>query len=168
LSAGGTWKGWSVCPALLAPEADQIKPRSVSPPGADAIANWIADELQLGGACVVLDLEPIVGIHIAARLNQRWLANVVLVLPRWPYVDAVLPVDGLLQALITQSGRLVAEATLSNVVFVVDAQRSLLLKRRSKTETRADNRYRLTSADLPNLAALRARNMRRVLKITST
>jgi len=168
LAAGGTWKGWSVCPALLAAEADDIQPTPVSPPGADTIANAVADELQLGGDCVVLDLEPIVGIHVAASLNQRRLANVVLVLPRWPYVHGVLPVDGLLEALISQAARLVGEVGLPNVAFVVDAQRSLLLRHRSQTDTRADNRYRLAVGDLPDLAALRKRNIRRVLKISST
>jgi hypothetical protein len=168
LSAGGAWKGWSVCPALLAPEADDIRPRSVVASGTNLIVDALAGQLTIGGTCVLLDMEPTVGIHVAARLNQMRLANVVLVLPRWPYIQGVLPVDGLLQALISQSARLVAEDRLPNVVFVVDAQRSIHLQRKSKTEARADNRYRLNASDLPNLAVLRARNVHRILKISST
>ena len=51
----------------------------------------------------------------------------VLVLPRWPYMQGVLPVDGLLHALISQSGRLSTEPKLANVVFVVDAERTAAL-----------------------------------------
>jgi hypothetical protein len=38
---------------------------------------------------------------------------------------------------------------------------------RPRDDDRADNRYRLTVADLPNLAALRARAIRRVVKVTA-
>jgi hypothetical protein len=168
LAAGGTWKGWSVCPALLAAEADAIEPRRVVASGTDVIADALVSQLATHGTCVLLDMEPSMGIHVAARLNQLRLANVVLVLPRWPYMQGVLPVDGLLHALISQAGRLSTEVKMANVVFVVDAQRSNVVERRSKTDPRADNRYRLASSDLPNLAALRARNIQRVLKISST
>jgi hypothetical protein len=121
----------------------------------------------MGGTFVLLDLEPVVGIHVAARLNQLRLANAVLVLPRWPYQDAILPVEGLLHALITQSGQLPPEERMPNAVFVVDAGRSKPVRGRSKSDHCADNRYRLSVSDLPNLAALRKHGIRRVVHISS-
>jgi hypothetical protein len=156
-----------VCPALLAPDADQIEPRPVSPLGVDAITDGLVSQLAMGGTFVLLDLEPVVGIHVAARLNQLRLANAVLVLPRWPYQDAILPVEGLLHALITQSGQLPPEERMPNAVFVVDAGRSKPVRGRSKSDHRADNRYRLSVSDLPNLAALRKHGIRRVVHISS-
>jgi hypothetical protein len=168
LAAGGIWKGWSVCPALLAPEADDIQLRHVVAPETDPIADALVSQLAAGGTCVLLDIQPTVGIRVAARLNQLRVANVVLVLPRWPYAQGVLRVDGVLDALITQAGRLSTDEKMANVVFVVDAERTKDLRGRAKNDHRADNRYRLTTPDLPNLAALRARNLHRILKISSS
>jgi hypothetical protein len=95
------------------------------------------------------------------------LANVVLVLPRWPYRRAVLPVDALLHGLISQTRRLIHNASLPNVAFVLDAERTLPLADRPEDDDRADNRYRLGVSDLPDLAALRQRGIRRVLKLSA-
>ncbi len=107
------------------------------------------------------------GVHVAARLNQLRLANAVLLLPRWPYAEAILPVDSLLDSLVGLSLRLVAE-DLPNVVFVLDAERTRAVPHRPHKDERADNRYRLTVADLPNLAALRGRGIRRIVKISNS
>jgi hypothetical protein len=139
----------------------------VSPPVVDAIADGLVSQLTTGGTFVLLDIDPVAGIHVAARLNLLRLANAVLVLPRWPYEHGVLPVDGLLHALITQSGQLAQEEPMPNVVFVLDAARSKPLLERSKSDRRADNRYRLSLSDLPNLAALRERGIRRVVRLSS-
>jgi hypothetical protein len=53
-----------------------------------------------------------------------------------------------------------------NVVFVLDRHRGDALPDRSPDDPRADNRYRLSLADLPDLQALRARGVRHVLKVT--
>ena len=78
----------------------------------------------------------------------------------------MLPVDGLLHGLVSLSTRLCAE-DLPNVAFVLDAERSLAVPHRPSHDDRADNRYRLTVADLPNLAALRARGVHKVVKVTA-
>jgi hypothetical protein len=165
-ACAGQWKGWSVCPTLLAPEIAEVVPRVVRRPVARTLATSLAESLQKGGVLVVLDLEPILGVHVAALLNHWQLANGVLVLPRWPYRQAVLPVDGLIYALVQQTRGLSDDEQLPNVVFVLDAHRSRPAQQRSASDARADNRYRLFAGDLPNLAALRARGIREVRKVT--
>jgi hypothetical protein len=168
-AAAGPWQGWSVCPSLLAPEATHIAPvaaRAVRPT-AKRLADYLAGSMREGeGILALLDLEPVLGVHVAAQLNQWHLANAVLVLPRWPYRQAILPVDGLLHALVTLATRLSTEARLPNVVFVCDASRSRPVPNRPTPDARADNRYRLLVSDLPNLATLRAHGIRRIEKIS--
>jgi hypothetical protein len=155
-----------VCPALVAPEAADIILRASPRPVADDIAARLTSSLDQSGTAIVLDVEPILGIHIAARLNQRRLANAVLLLPRWPYQHAILPVDGLLDSLVGRATGL-TDGEWTNVAFVLDAERNRALVRRTRHDERADNRYRLTAADLPNLAALRARGITRVVKLST-
>jgi hypothetical protein len=88
-------------------------------------------------------------------------------LPRWPYLQAILPVDGLVHALVAQTRRLTNDEHLPNVAFVLDAERTRAVARRSASDARADNRYRLLASDLPNLASLRAHGIREVLKLSS-
>jgi hypothetical protein len=173
-AAAGPWLGWSVCPSLLAPEADTIRPVAEQQvqATAKARASRLADQLaaalgENGGVLVLLDLEPVLGVHVAARLNHARVANAVLVLPRWPYRQAILPVDGLLHALVTQARQLSEETQLPNVVFVCDAARARPINNRPISDQRADNRYRLLASDLPNLAALRTRGIRRIEKISA-
>jgi hypothetical protein len=164
-AAAGAWKGWSVCPALLAPEAAAIPPRAMDRPEADDVVAGLTRTMQAGGTALILDLEPILGISVAARLNQLGLANAVLVLPRWPYQQAILPVDGLLYALTNQARRL-RSGNLTNVAFVLDAERTRAVPGRPRQDERVDNRYRLTAADLPNLAAIRTRGISNVVKLS--
>jgi hypothetical protein len=166
-ACAGPWKLWSTCPALLAPGLDQVTPRRVERPSARELATNLAGSLQHGGVLVVLDLEPILGVHIAALLNEWRVANAVVLVPRWPYRQAILPVDGLVHALVGQARRLTREEHLPNVAFVLDAERSRLVARRSASDQRADNRYRLGASDLPNLAALRAHGIREVRKVST-
>ncbi|MGI9146370.1 MAG: hypothetical protein ACR2IK_07475 [Chloroflexota bacterium] len=154
-----------MCPTLVAPEIEAVTPRAVRSPAARALAASLAGSLRHGGVLVVLDLEPILGVHIAALLNEWQVANGVLLLPRWPYHQAILPVDGLVHALVGQAGRLTRELVLPNVAFVLDADRTRPVSKRSLNDQRADNRYQLSPADLPNLAALRAHGIREVLKV---
>jgi hypothetical protein len=165
-AAAGPWKGWSICPALLAPEGDDVTPRVARRPTAGAIAISLAKELTEGGVVVVLELEPILGVRVAARLNQQRLANAVLVLPRWPYVEAILPVDQLVDTLVRSARHLAPEGHLPNVAFVLDTERMRAVPHRSAGDGRADNRYRLSVADLPDLRTLRRRGIRKVLKLS--
>ncbi len=155
-----------MCPALLAPEAADITLRTSAPPAADRIAASLASTLEQSGTALILDLEPVLAVHIAARLNQLRLANAVLLLPRWPYRQAILPVDGLLHGLVSQAA-LLTHGEMQHVAFVLDAERTRAIPHRAGQDERADNRYRLTVGDLPNLTALRARGIRRVVKLSA-
>jgi hypothetical protein len=170
-TAAGPWQGWSVCPALLAPgiEDVDVPRRSARDPAAAHLANALGPSLDQGGVVVLLDLEPVLGVHVAAALQQRRQANAVLVLPRWPYAEAVLPVDTLVGELVSRSKQLAPSAeSLPNVSFVLDAERQRPVPHRSASDSRADNRYRLSVSDLPSLAALRAHGIRRVVKLSTT
>jgi hypothetical protein len=102
---------------------------------------------------------------VAAQLNRRHIAHAVLVLPRWPYAEAILPVERLIANLVHQSQKLGGRADLPNVAFVLDAQRNRPVPHRPSTDPRTDNRYRLSAGDLPDLAALRRARLHRVLKL---
>jgi hypothetical protein len=113
---------------------------------------------------MLLDLEPTLGVRLAAEISQRRLAHVVVVLPRWPHALAVLPSEALVAALLQTATQLNA-AELTNVVFVLDAERQRSVTRPAN-DARIDNRYALSPNDLPNLATLRAAGIRRVMKVT--
>jgi hypothetical protein len=163
-AAAGAWRGWSTCLPLQAPDIDGVTSRpSTSPPAAETLVTHLIESLANDPTLFLVDLDPLLGVHVAAALNRRHLAHAVLVLPRWPYRDAVLPVDNLLHALITQSRRLTPTA-LPHVVFVLDADRQRSI-RRSSRDGRADNRYRLSASDLPPLAALRRAGIQRLVKV---
>jgi len=114
---------------------------------------------------VVIDLDPVVGAHLAADLSARGLADVVLVLPRWPHADAVLPTEELTRALVDESKRLGPCKPARHVVFVLDGERTRSI-RRTAGDPRVDNRYDLAVGDLPNLRQLRAAGIQRVVKLT--
>ena len=166
-AAAGSWQGWSVCPTLCAPGLKGVRPRHEERPHAQRLADALAQQMENGRAAAVLDIDPLLGIAVGAALNRRGIANVVLLIARWPYAQAVLPVDGLVDALITESRSLTRDRELPNVVFVLDAERSKNIPSRSASDPRADNRYRLSASDLPPLAALRARGIGRVIKISA-
>jgi hypothetical protein len=162
LAAAGPWRGFSSCPTLLSPELEHITPRTPSTQRADALAARLAPTLSRPGVLCVLDVDPIVGVQVAARLAH--VAYPVLVLPRWPYADAVLPVDGLLGALFDESQRLPPSPASASVVFVLDGERGSLTTR-ARVDRRADNRHTLPIFDLPTLATLRIRGIQRVVKV---
>jgi hypothetical protein len=132
----------------------------------EALSNQLEASLPAeGGTAIIADLDPVLGVHVAARLSERGLAYAVLVLPRWPCDDAILPTDEVVAALIVASRQL-KSAVASNVVFVLDAERKRSIRNRPKSDPRADNRYDLALADLPNLKTLRDAGIQRVLKLS--
>jgi hypothetical protein len=165
-TAAGPWQGWSICPLLASPELEALP--DCPPPNAtaaDRLAQAMLPLLEPGGALCLLDLAPELGVQTAARLADR--AYPVLVLPRWPYAEAVLPVDALAAALVFEARRLPRQrAPLPNVLIVVDGERMRPLPGRPGTDRRADNRHVLGASELPNLATLRARGIQRVHRIT--
>jgi hypothetical protein len=169
LAAAGPWRGWMVCPLLCVPELERVVSHARRKPGA---ARALYDELRVafgegGGTAVVLDLEPHVGVQLAARINRERIAYPVLILPRWPYAEAILPFDRLLDSLTAGARLLTGPAErLANVVFVLDAQRNTPLRGRPTRDRRADNRFRLSNGDLPSLGDLRAGGIRHVVRVT--
>lgn len=123
----------------------------------------LASILAVDGTAVVLDLEARLGLRLAVAVNRQSLAHVVVVLPRWPHADAILPIDELLGTLI-EASREVRAVNASNVVFVLDGERQQSVARPA-ADSRVDNRYSLAAADLPNLATLRAAGIQRVVKV---
>jgi len=125
----------------------------------------VASALASGSTALVLDLEPVVGVHIAADLSARRLADVVLVLPRWPHAEAILPTGELVGALVAAARRLRSRAaTPPHVVFVLDGVRAGTVRRRMG-DPRVDNRYDLAVGDLPTLQQLRDRGIGRIVKV---
>jgi hypothetical protein len=166
--AAGPWRGWSVCPTLLSPELLALDPPPARrSPGARRLAIALGPVLESGNTLCLIDLVPESGVQVAARLAS--VAHPVLLLPRWPYARAVLPVDGLLATLLAESRRLPRSfERRSNVVFVVDGERARALPGRPVGDPRADNRHYLSAFDLPDLRTLRQRGIERIVRIMSS
>jgi len=163
-AAAGPWQGWTICPALLSPEIETLALPLLDHHESTSSAP-IARLLEPGATLCLLDLEPELGVELAAGLAH--LAHPVLVLPRWPYAEAVLPVDRLLATLVDASRRLPRHPQRhDNVVFVLDNQRAQPVPARSSTDPRADNRYHLATFDLPDLRTLRQRGIRHIQHIS--
>src|SRR5215510_14477654 len=159
--AAGAWSGFSICPTLLSPTLEEL-PTGQRSLAHDALrlANAILPLLQPGDALCLLDLDPTLGVQTAALLAEH--AHPVLVLPGWPYAAAVLACDTLAVALVAAARTLPrVEKRLPNVVFVLDGQRSQTIPARPEHDTRADNRHALAAVELPDLATLQTRGIRR-------
>src|SRR5579864_5129486 len=94
-AAAGPWRGYCICPALTVLEST-VSESTLSPPRPPSLpvpGRKGGDFLRLfkEHTAVVVDLDPLVGVELAAEASQRRLAHVVLVLPRWPHANAVLP-----------------------------------------------------------------------------
>lgn len=160
--AAGPWRGWAVCPALSMPSP--IEPTSTETLPSAELPD-LTQVLLRDGTAVVLDLDPVVGVAIAAELSRRRLAHVVLVLPRWPHQDALLPCNVLVSILVRRSSHLGSGAA-SKVVFVLDGERQKPVRKRTG-DARIDNRYTLAPGDLPNLGVLRRAGIQRIVKISA-
>ena len=169
-TAAGPWRAWAICPALVLPEpfavgGDGSKVQQLTEKSLRLSVELEASLPGNGGTAVIADLDPLLGVNVAAHLNQLQLANAVLVLPRWPYDEAILPITEMVAVLIQTSQTLKATAA-SNVVFVLDAERKRSIRNRPESDPRADNRYDLTLADLPNMKTLRAAGVQRIIKLS--
>jgi hypothetical protein len=125
--------------------------------------------VTLGGppTALVIDLDPVAGVCIAAALNQQALARPVLIVPRWPHLDAVLPSSEFIGALVRESRRVQCHVETAHVAFVLDGERSRSI-RRPAADPRIDNRYDLAVGDLPTLRQLRRAGIERIVKLSPT
>jgi hypothetical protein len=166
LTSAGPWSTWSVCPALLSPGLAELALASERLAPGPEFEEQLAESLrsETRGTLVLLDIDPALGVQTAATLYRHALAHPVLVLPRWPYARAVLPVESLVEALLRCAPQpAAAPPRLPHVVFVVDGARATPIHRRSRRDARADNRTQLGVHDLPNLRTLRARGIQRLV-----
>lgn len=167
-AAAGPWVGWSICLPLVAPtpHVATILPPQRLDHNADALVATFAEGLTQGKTAILLDLEPTLGVEVAARLFQQQLSYVVLILPRWPHAEAILPSTQLEYTLVLESRRLDPPCVeLKNVAFVLDAERQKRVDRPAD-DPRIDNRYHVSIADLPKLVDLRRAGIRRVVKMS--
>src|SRR5205085_11458774 len=75
LAAAGPWHLYTVCPALVAPYAPMAI--AATAPDVRALVEGATKLLSSGNTLVVLDLEPVTGVHIAAELNATGNAHCV-------------------------------------------------------------------------------------------
>lgn len=172
LTAAGPWRLWSVCPLLLSPEIEMIEPRPPAPglrARAERLADALASTLPQTPTLLLADLDLTLGIDLASTLYARRLAYPLLVVPRWPYAEAVLdasvPVWVLTRAAPDATS---VDAACRHLCVVLDADReSTVLARSRRHATTADNRYQLGPQLLPALSDLRARGIERVVRLSS-
>lgn len=167
-AAAGPWVGWSICLPLIVPPVDGViaTDQVRSQTRAASLVAGLTESLCDWPTAIVIDLEPCLGVQVAALLHQQQLAHVVLRLQRWPHRKAILPTGELIATMVTESRRLPPTTKrLKNVAFVLDAERQLRVDRHVD-DPRVDNRYNVTAGDLPKLAELRRADIRRILKVT--
>ncbi|GAC1314813.1 MAG: hypothetical protein NVSMB2_04900 [Chloroflexota bacterium] len=168
LAAAGTWQGWSMCPLLVSPGIEDVEPHAPSHRLHER-ARHLREEVQLelaeSGTCLLLDLDPVVGISIAGALCDEGVARPLLLLPRWPYCSAVLDAPQSLWAL-TEFAPHPVDHIRANVCIVIDAQRQTGDVAKKNKRGQVDNRYRLSALDFPSLNELRAREIRRILRLS--
>lgn len=171
LAAAGTWQGWSVCPLLSSPEIDAIEPR---PPSTTTqritaeLTEKIQSELSDSATCLLVDLDPPIGISMAGALYAGGFARPLVLLPRWPYASAILDAREPLWALSQSVPRGVVHIPSGNVCIVIDAQRQSSVPTDRRNSRRVDNRYQLMPHDFPSLSDLRARGIRRIVRLSAS
>ena len=121
----------------------------------------------------VVDLRGAASVAFGANLSTHATAPVscVLTFNNWPADDEMVPAEETLSSLLTfrpasplaQS----AQATHSVPVFLLDAWR-LAYRTDEVPDDTMDNRYMLTSADLPDAAALRAQGIDRLVYVVES
>ncbi|MBV9543187.1 MAG: hypothetical protein JOY61_02285 [Chloroflexi bacterium] len=132
-----------------------------------ALASQLIPSLRAHPTLVVLDLDVCLSIQLAGELFRRRAAHPVLLVPRWPYAEAVLPLEPMLTTLLSEAATLPPSTRrLPSVAFALDDRRNMPVPGRPPDDIRADNRYRLGVADLPDLRTLRTRGITRVLKLS--
>ncbi|MFA5943851.1 MAG: hypothetical protein WC876_05220 [Candidatus Thermoplasmatota archaeon] len=169
-------KAWSAPPA--SPWSGYAKPTlfaavevgtNVAPAGWPALDRHKAASARVKlpeGAAVVLDLPGAWSVAMAS-----WLARVaglqpVVLANNWPHPRGVVPMQGMLAALLHYAPWVVQDAEVRAAsalpVFVLDRDR---LGQRNPAPGDFDNRYFLQETDLPSPAALRRAGVRNVIYV---
>jgi hypothetical protein len=155
----------------LSPEIEPIEPRPPST-STQRIAAELIDKIQPDltdpGTCLLVDLAPALGISIAGALYARGLAHPLVLLPRWPYASAILDAAEPLWALRQSVPPGAVNIPSRNVCIVIDAEHQRGAAAQTRDPKRVDNRYQLTPHDFPSLSDLRARDIRRIVRLSSS
>jgi hypothetical protein len=178
-AAAGPWRRWSVCLPLLGPGLDELpnperlgRRRHADRRTTKLLASLSSQlspavepgaELAVEPTLLILDLQPELGLRLAAAMNRQGLARPLLLLGRWPYAEAVLPAWPVVDTAMAESRGLRADVSAQHVVAVLDGQRTLACPDRPADDPRADNRYQLAPQDLPDTEARLARGIRQVI-----
>ena len=170
LAAAGPWWRWGLYLPLIAPwPPDDFGASFFTRDGASeavgSLAELLSERLRETPTLVVLDLDPILGLRVATSLAEAGLAHPVPFLPRWPYAEAVLPTGELLAALAYLAGRLPDDLHAGSVVMALDSGRNLPIPSRPWSDPRTDNRGEIAGDDLPNVAALQAAGITKVIDV---
>jgi hypothetical protein len=108
----------------------------------------------------IVDLRGAASVAFGSSLSASAIAPVscVLTFNNWPADDEMVPAEETLSSLITFSPKAPTAQQNSLPVFLLDAWR-LAYRTDEVPDDTMDNRYMLTSADLPDAAALRAQGI---------
>lgn len=171
--AAGDMRRWMLCLPLQGPGLQEVDlspklPTRVARPPA---AGFRLDDLVRPNrppTLVVLDIPPLPAVRLVTSWAKAGVARPLLVLKRWPYAQAVLPAQPLVNALIQTAFFLPqASPTPGHVALVLDGERARSLPHRPAADPRADNRSLLYPEELPTAEALLGAGMTRVIDVRS-
>jgi hypothetical protein len=147
------------------PDVEQLEVVASARRAASVVA---ADGLPEGTMWLV-DLRGPASVAFGATLSResREPVSPVMTFNNWPADNESIPAEETLAALVTMQPRLPAGRQPSVPVFMLDAWRLAYRYDHPDDET-TDNRYMLTSSDLPDGATLRARGIDRVLYVVES
>ncbi len=118
----------------------------------------------------IVDLRGAASVAFGSSLSTRATspASCVLTFNNWPADDEMVPAEETLSSLITfRPAPPLAQSTHSAPIFLLDAWR-LAYRTDQVPDDTMDNRYMLTSADLPDAAALRAQGIDNVMYVVES
>jgi hypothetical protein len=175
LPPGNPWAPYQKTTLLMTLDSDE---RSGTLPDVEqlevvASARRAASVVAAGGlpegTMWLVDLRGPASVAFGATLSResREPVSPVMTFNNWPADNESIPAEETLAALCTMQPRLPAARAPSVPVFMLDAWRLAYRYDHPDDET-TDNRYMLTSSDLPDGATLRARNIDHVLYVVES
>jgi hypothetical protein len=118
----------------------------------------------------ILDLRGPASVAFGATVSQRATESVTVIptFNNWPADNEMVPAEETLAALVTLAPRLPAESSgATRPIFMLDAWR-LAYRDEEVDDDVTDNRYMLTSSDLPDVAMLKAQGVDRVIYVVES
>ena len=137
---------------------------------ARAAARRIAEQGMPADTMWVVDLRGAASVAFGATLSRTAVEPVRLVptFNNWPATDELIPAEETLAALTTMTPRPPEEVEGgARPVFLLDAWR-LAYRFEEPADDTYDNRYILTSSDLPDVETLRRNGIRRIVYLVSS